>query len=148
MSWSYLNSSVKKSRRKWKNGKKKILKRKQSLIKGAKHWPEENLENLKFICSIFKLKLILHPSKFSGPADRPSTGPVAYQCVKLCLILCFRHEKILKKERIKKIMEYEKELDGVKNMIDCQGYRENECRKYSYEFKRDVVNRPKPVSSR
>merc|ERR1711990_638504 len=43
--------------------------------------------------------------------------------------------------------KHEKELDGVKNMIDCQGYRENECRKYSYEFKRDVVNRPKPVSS-
>ena len=144
MSWSYLNSSVKKSRRKWKNGKKKILKRKQLLIKGAKHWPEENLENLKFICSIFKLKLILHPSKFSGPS---TAGPVAYQSVELSLNY-FRHEKILKKERIKKIMEYEKELDGVKNMIDCQGYRENECRKYSYEFKRDVVNRPKPVSSR
>ena len=144
MSWSYLNSSVKKSRRKWKNGKKKILKRKQSLIKGAKHWPEENQENLKFICSIFKLKLILHPSKFSGPS---TAGPVAYQSVELSLNY-FRHEKILKKERIKKIMEYEKELDGVKNMIDCQGYRENECRKYSYEFKRDVVNRPKPVSSR
>merc|ERR1712131_164854 len=61
--------------------------------------------------------------------------------------LASKHEKILKKERIKKIMEYEKELDGVKNMIDCQGYRENECRKYSYEFKRDVVSRPKPVSS-
>ena len=54
----------------------------------------------------------------------------------------------MKKERIKKTMEYEKELDGVKNMIDCLGYRENECKKYSYEFKRDVVNRPKPVSSR
>jgi len=61
--------------------------------------------------------------------------------------LASKHEKKLKKERIKKTIEYEKELDGVKNMIDCQGYRENECRKYSYEFKRDVVNRPKPVSS-
>ena len=70
------------------------------------------------------------------------------QSVKPYLIPCFRHEKKLKKERIKKTIEYEKELDGVKNMIDCQGYRENECRKYSYEFKRDVVNRPKPVSSR
>jgi len=61
--------------------------------------------------------------------------------------LANKHEKMLKKEQIKKKNEYEKELDVVKNMIECQGYRETECKKYSYEFKRDVVNKPKPVSS-
>lgn len=61
--------------------------------------------------------------------------------------LASKHQKVLKKEQIKKIMEYEKEIDGVKNMMDCQGYQDNECKKYSYEFKRDVVNRPKPGST-
>jgi len=109
----------------------------EEVEKEMEEWEEENIEEEAVV-----------DQRRKTLTRRKSRKPEVHLLnIQTKINLASKHEKILKKERIKKIMEYEKELDGVKNMIDCQGYRENECRKYSYEFKRDVVNRPKPVSS-
>jgi len=110
----------------------------EEVEKEMEEWEEENIED----------EAVLDQRRKTLTRRKSRKPEVHLLNIQTKINLASKHEKLLKKERIKKIMEYEKELDGVKNMIDCQGYRENECRKYSYEFKRDVVNRPKPVSSR